>query len=147
VPPAKPIQWRRPVILALVGLCVVAFLFSCMGGFGDGSRAEAARLRPVVAAVRDPESGRGIDPEYFAKRFPNGEWIVGISRDSHAPFNLRGGTAVTKDSRGQVRCFFGHVCGPRGFEFLFADARTLDEAYREITVTCHRTEYEWPTHQ
>lgn len=45
---------------------------------------------------------RGCHPEYVSKQFPNGEWLLGIGRESHGPLSryTGSGTFVMKDSRG-----------------------------------------------
>jgi hypothetical protein len=112
---------------------------------GTGSASGAAELRAIVEPISDPEAGEGVDYQYAAKRFPNGEWVLSVSRDSHGVFSRfrGGGTIVFKDSRGQIRCFFGHVCGPRGQAPLVGSARSLDLLYRTLADQGF-TEYEWP---
>jgi hypothetical protein len=137
--------WRKPVIITLViaspflAFCALVALFSG----GTGSPEEAIRLKPVVESIADPESGDGCDPEYYAQRFPDGSWVLGIGRDSHAFFH-GGGTMVLKDSRGHIRCFFGHVCGPRGVRLVIDDARSVDDMYDQLIEKFRFTEYEWP---
>src|SRR4051794_26116441 len=132
----------------LIGLVVTAFVLLVLSPFalflaylltpdGEGSPAEAERLRAAVEAIPGPEDGRGFDRDYGAKRFPDGEWVLGIGRDSHALLARYrgGGTVVVKDSRGRVRCFFGHVCGPASHEAYWSvNAHSLDDFYRNMAV-------------
>ncbi len=144
---------RRAVIWAIViavGLAVASpfalFAFHIATSGGSGSPEEAAQLKAVVEAIPDPESGIGCHREYRSKRFENGEWVLGIGRDSHAVMSKYrgGGTVVLKDSRGQVRCFFGHVCGPGGHRHYWYQARSLDEFYKQLVEYGTFTEYQWP---
>jgi hypothetical protein len=139
--------WRKPVLVVLiVAPSVVALFFLLVASTGTGSPEGATRLWALVAPIPDPESGQGCDPEYGYKWFPNGEWVLGISRDSHGilcKFN-GGGTVVFKDSRGQIRCFFGHICGPGGHRSLLHQPKSLDELYDKLTNSYLFTEYHLP---
>lgn len=55
-----------------------------------------------------------------------------------------GGTLVVKDSRGAIRAFFGHVCGPRFLEGQLERAKSLDDFYDHCLPEWHFQEYEWP---
>lgn len=144
---------RRTLIWGIViaiGLAVASpfafFAFYIATSGGSGSADEAVRLRVIVEPIPDPEAGSGADREYAAKRFKNGEWVLGVGRDSHALMAkyCGGGTVVVKDSRGQVRCFFGHVCGSGGHEGYMSQAGTLDEFYTRLVEDGIFTEYQWP---
>jgi hypothetical protein len=85
--------------------------------------------------VPDPETALRLHPDWAAVRFPNGEWVFGYGSNSHEVFRLGRGTLVMKDSRGQVRIFFGHVCGENAWLGEFpgkTDRLTLDEYYRRL---------------
>jgi hypothetical protein len=99
-----------------------------------------------VEAIPDPEAGEGADPGYAAKRFKDGGWVLGIGRDSHGILSKYrgGGTMVVKDSRGRVRCYFGHVCGPRGLRAFMVEAQSPDEFHGRMTEYFGCTEYQWP---
>ncbi len=73
---------------------------------------KAKELRREVEAVPDPDT-LPKDDMWAAVKCANGEWVLGVSTDSHGMYSqwLGGGTVVLKDSRGRVRCFLGHVCG------------------------------------
>jgi hypothetical protein len=71
------------------------------------------------------------NPDWFAVRCVNGEWVFGHGINSHG-LHPGHGTLVLRDSRGRVRIFFGHVCGPNGGLDWLATARqpmTLDGFY------------------
>jgi hypothetical protein len=107
------------VVTAVALLALIGYVAYFVIGFvyyqgGSGSMAEAQRLRPVVEAMPPPSASAVY---YRAGAvgvvFPSGEWVVGVVKDSHGMYSRLkgGGTVVLKDSRGRVRCFFGHVCG------------------------------------
>ena len=58
--------------------------------------------------------------------------MIGIAQNSHGLFSRGGGTIVVKDSRGDIRAFFGHVCGPRYLHTFFRDAPDLDRFYARM---------------
>jgi len=130
-------NWKERIIVICVaivaivaaGIVAVVMISGPMGPRADGSVKEASKLKPIVAAIADPESGVGSHPNYGFMRFDNGEWVLGIARDSHgfmAGFD-GGGTVVVKDNRGRLRCFFGHVCGPRFLWMEGSGSGSLDE--------------------
>jgi hypothetical protein len=67
--------------------------------------------------LHDPEVASARYPAVEWKRFSNGEWVFGVSSDSHT--SSKGGTIVLKDSSGKIHTYFGHVCGPRRLECMF----------------------------
>jgi hypothetical protein len=143
----------RTVILGIVILAALAvaspialFVVYLVTNDEDHSPEAADRLRAIVEPIADPESGLWSDREFRFKRFENGEWVLGVSRDSHGWMSKYrgGGTVVVKDSRGQLRCFFGHVCGPGGHEYYMTQARSLDSFYQTLLDHNAFTEYRWP---
>ena len=138
----------------LVKLCVFGVLLlvvGAIGGYwwlgmrmsmGDGSMDEAKRLRPIVAGITGPDDHTG-EAGHRAFRFPNGEWVAGVAKDSHALYAqwTGGGTVVLKDSRGRVRCFFGHVCGS-GNVTGGRRPTSLDEL--DTAITNNFAEQRWP---
>jgi hypothetical protein len=95
--------------------------------FGTGSPKYAEKWRSELARFNDPESATSRHSAIAAKRFANGEWIFGVCKNSHRYRD--GGTIVVKDSRGNVRAFFGHVCGDLMLSHGFQQAQSLDEFY------------------
>jgi|SRR6516162_8273626 hypothetical protein len=127
----------RLFIVALICLLTSPFvigLLALVTSQGVGSVEEARRLRGIVEAIPTPEAGDGCHPEYASKRLESGDWVLGISRNSHSRMSSfrGGGTVVLKDSRGAIRCFFGHVCGPAGHRSFFNDVKTLDDYYQSL---------------
>jgi hypothetical protein len=122
----------------LIGLVVIAFCGSVsyaliqpetsvqVFGLGSGSRLNAERWRTRFDKFPDPTAAAAAYPEVEIMQFANGEWVFGISDDSHR--SHWGGTVVVKDSTGRVRAFLGHVCGPNYFRRL-KDSRSLAEFY------------------
>jgi hypothetical protein len=116
----------RRIVIAVLVLAGVAGLITYVltgtplstwvFGLGKGSPAYAAKWRARLHPLSDPDAARATHPEIEVLRFGNGEWVIGVSDDSHA--SHWGGTVVVKDSTGQVRAFFGHVCGSRFLERL-----------------------------
>lgn len=112
------LKWGLIVAAVLVMLVPVGFVAYFVIGSADeggvGSMAEAVRLRPVVEAMPEPtRTTSDYQANTVAIVFENGEWVVGVAKNSHGLYSRSkgGGTVVLKDSRGRVRCFFGHVCG------------------------------------
>lgn len=102
-------------------------------GMGRGSPEHAQKWREAFADITDPEMAKARYPEVACKRFKNGEWIFGISEDSHE--SPSGGTMVVKDSTGRTRVFFGHVCGPGFLQFMLKTPVSLEEFYGQETFT------------
>lgn len=92
----------------------------------SGSPELAEEWRERLLPIDSPETAARVA---MSKRWPNGEWVAWLSAESHGIWVRGGGTVVIKDSRGQVRAFFGHVCG--GF-FLPCDCKSLDEFYARV---------------
>lgn len=76
-----------------------------------GAPSLALKLKAEVEAIPDPETATRLHPNWFAVRFPKGEWVFGHGVNSHGLSPGRN-TLVMKDNTGRVRIFFGHVCGP-----------------------------------
>lgn len=125
---------KRVVLgLAIIVVSVLAggllVINSCMEGpgeLGTGDPEYAEKWHGRIQLLSDPDAARAQFPEVEILRFDNGEWVFGVSDDSHS--SAHGGTVVTKDSAGNTHAFFGHVCGPRFFERL-RDAKSLKEFY------------------
>src|SRR5947209_6145609 len=111
-------RFRLALILALLFTVVGAstYLLTCtllsawVFGEGGGNYGYAQHWHDRLAAFSDPDEAQAAYPEVEAKRFSNGEWVMGVSADSHA--SHWGGTIVVKDSTGATHVYFGHVCGP-----------------------------------
>jgi hypothetical protein len=79
------------------------------------------------------DAAQAADNRIWGKRFADGQWVFGLSQDSHGS-PLTGGTVVVKDSRDGVRVFFGHVCGGPSrvwWDNNFARSNSLDELYAD----------------
>jgi hypothetical protein len=148
-----PMRTRRVVALILLVLLVAAgtttFLltstfFSAMAfGMGKGDARYAVRWRDRLSALPDPDSAKAAYSSIQSKRFANGEWIFGVSSDSHD--SHWGGTIVVKDSTGQIHAYFGHVCGPNRLEYMFYKTQSLREFYALPDFgNFHLREFEFP---
>lgn len=135
-------NWRRVLIAFAIIVPLILGLIELESALGYGSVAEAHRLRTVLEPIDQPDATLD-ERDVESKRFPNGEWIVGIGQSSHNSWAILrgGGTLVVKDSRGQVRAFFGHICGPAGFQWTVQTATNLDEFYSRTSHLL--TEYFW----
>jgi hypothetical protein len=73
--------------------------------------------------------------------FADGSWIFGVAVGSHG--NPWGGTVVTKDSTGQTRVFFGHVCvsgAPLVIALKSVECTSLAAAYSNLTLVTRMKE-------
>ncbi|MBP3958561.1 hypothetical protein J8F10_25205 [Gemmata sp. G18] len=102
----------------------------------DGLPSVGRRLKTEMESIPDPDTALQLHPDWDTLRFPNGEWVFGHGISSHDHLRLGSGTQVVKDSRGHVRIFFGHVCGPNGGIGAFhgaSSAKSLDDFYRQLS--------------
>ena len=106
----------------------------------SGSPETAEQWKAILQPISDPAEAQGDRVE--VKRFTDGTWVMGLSQDSHAQNKPGGGTIAVKDSRGAVRAFFGHVCGPEWLGACFGRAQSLDGLYARLQDKFQ--EYEWP---
>ncbi len=82
--------------------------------YQEGTPSVARRLKAEMESIQDPDEALRQHPDWALVRFPNGQWLFGHGVNSHG-LRVGRGTLVVKDSRGQVRIFFGHVCGTNQF--------------------------------
>jgi hypothetical protein len=135
------------IVISVVGsatfLLTSTFASALAFGMGVGDTRYAAKWRDRFAPLPDPETAKAAYPEVEAKRFPNGEWVFGVSADSHG--SHWGGTVVYKDSSGRTRAFFGHVCGPRRLSHMLYAPQSLKEFYDHSDWEHHEfQEYAFP---
>ena len=126
-------RWFFLLIFLLMG-SALGYLLTCTAlsawvfGLGHGDEHYARIWKHRIESLPDPETAKAHFSEIQARSFPNGEWVFGVSSDSHGSY--WGGTIVIKDSNGKVRVFFGHVCGPHRLEWGFGrKSGSLDEFY------------------
>jgi hypothetical protein len=120
-----------PAIIAL-GLLAIRALNSGPD-LGRGSPEHAAKWKAVLESVSNPELVKTRYPFAATKRYADGSWICGLSEDSHA--GRDGGTIVVKDSTGNVRAFFGHVCGPDMLQEVISRSNSLAEFYYTVSTS------------
>jgi hypothetical protein len=149
----NPMRTRRVVALILLVLLLAAgttaflltstFLSAMAFGMGKGDPRYAVHWRDRLSALSDPDSAKAAYSSIQSKRFPNGEWVFGVSSDSHD--SHWGGTIVVKDSTGQIHAYFGHVCGPNRLEYILSTAESLREFYGHHDFeTFHLREFDFP---
>jgi hypothetical protein len=126
----------RLVRAAIFGVGLSFILLCCCGPFlitivDCGSPELALLWKAKLEPLGDLDSARQAVPAIPGRRFDNGEWAFGFCQDSHRQlrFTSSGGTLVVKDSRGAVRAFFGHVCGPQFLQDQLDRAKSLDDFY------------------
>jgi hypothetical protein len=124
----KIIKW---VFVGVVGLLLLAVASSLFMGSGSVWLAKRwiARFQNV-ATVEDAIARYQV----VHREFPDGSWIFGVAVGSHG--NPWGGTVVTKDSTGQPRVFFGHVCvagAPLFIALHRSECTSLAAAYSNLT--------------
>lgn len=138
----------RKIALAgtvVVLITVTAFLITCtfvsawVFGLGKGSTTYSERWRSRLAPLPDPTAARSAYPEIEVMEFANGEWVFGVSSDSHG--SHWGGTVVVKDSEGRIRTFFGHVCGPGFFDRMKGSKNLADFYVHKEWVQWEMQEY------
>jgi hypothetical protein len=142
--------WKWAIVgLAAFGLCLAAccgagpYLARKIDESGNrGSPVLAQQWRATLDSLGDLEEAKEKERDIHGRRFPNGEWAFGFCRDSHRLIQ-GAGTLVVKDSRGEARAFFGHVCGPDFLEGMLIHSKSLDEFYNRLR-DCGLKEYEWP---
>jgi hypothetical protein len=107
------------IFLVILFVLVVIALFPNMHN-GDGSPSYALECIAEFAGIDSVDQAEKTISQFrsrststgewaSSRKFDNGQWVFGVCRDSHS--SRHGGTVVVKDSRGDVRVFFGHVCG------------------------------------
>jgi hypothetical protein len=104
-----------------------------MSGNSSGSPELAEEWQALLEPLVSPEQAMQTDARIQSGRFPDGEWVFGLSQNSHGLWEKGGGTLVVKDSRGRIRTFFGHVCGPNYLKGLATHTKNLDEFYDCLT--------------
>jgi len=123
---------RLIVVVVAIGLPIYLLTSTVLSawvfGMGAGNVKYATTWRDRFERFDDPESAQAAYSAVEAKRFPNGEWVFGVSSDSHG--SHWGGTIVVRDSTGKIHAYFGHVCGPRRLEHsTFGNSNSLKEFY------------------
>ncbi len=122
------------LLLGTAACMVSALLINYAAGVNIRGSAELAsewkaNLEPLTVSADDL---RKDHPDLEVVLFSNGEWVIGTDKNSHGLFARGGGTIVVKDSRGQIRAFFGHVCGPHYLQTFFRDITDLDRFYARM---------------
>jgi hypothetical protein len=86
----------------------------------------------ILTEVSSPEEAESRIKNCGTLRFPNGDWVTGVGVNSHSSKRAKD-TMVVRDSRGQVKAYVGHYCGPNWMPGYFPenhpDFSTLDKVY------------------
>jgi hypothetical protein len=131
---------KRQIVLTLAlimgALLAVPCLFfgfwgAASAGSDKGSSELAEKWRSELRNYQTPEEAVSKNKDVIIVRFANGEWVFGLCQSSHGVWKRGGGTVVVKDSNGQIRAFFGHVCGEGALGAVW-EHDTLDRYYRTI---------------
>ncbi len=78
--------------------------------------------RGSLTYIRDPNTVKRGRTWALLHNSPNGDWIAMAYASSHNAWG--GGTVVARDNTGNIRVFFGHVCGRP-----FSRGESLEEVY------------------
>lgn len=84
--------------------------------------------------VEDPNTNKEGITEALLYDFANGDWLAIAYANSHNTWG--GGTVVTRDNKGDIHVFFGHVCGKPfvlGESLEEVYAALMDPVWKEIT--------------
>jgi len=98
-------------VAASVPLAFFGLWWAASAGSSQGSPELAAEWQAELSQYQSPDEAQTKDPKVIVVRFSDGSWVFGRCQSSHGVWKRGGGTVVVKDSKGQVRAFFGHVCG------------------------------------
>jgi hypothetical protein len=118
-----------------VGLAVggfVLFMAVALDINDSGSPRLAKEWKSKLEEFTSLDEAKQKDPEIQGQVFRIGEWVFGYARDSHNRWHSGGGTLVVKDSHGNVRVFFGHVCGSRPHILNNPNIRDLNAFYQDL---------------
>lgn len=121
------------VAAGLLLLILIAFVYLKFFAVSNkGSVELALKYSSLLSDYNDPTSVSLSNEDIWVINCDNGEWMMGMSKDSHGGWRRGGGTVVTKDSSGVVRSYYGHVCG--GFPFRGYPTESLAVLYENISV-------------
>jgi hypothetical protein len=115
-----------PVVL-LAGVVVYPLVLELLP-MGSGSVKYSRLWRGRFVDLSAVQAARSAFPQVRAREFENGEWILLVSDNSHG--DPWGGTVVTKDSKGEVKTFYGHVCGRAD---TGSESKSLSDVYRVLS--------------
>jgi hypothetical protein len=101
-------------------------------GSDRGSLALATEWRKQLGEYSDPKAAVVFDQKVWVIHCENGEWMFGLAQGSHGVWKRGGGTVVTKDSNGDTRSYYGHVCWPNGSPFRGCPTENLAAVYASI---------------
>jgi len=121
-----------PPILLLVAAGCVGFGIHANRNMGPPRDEFVRQTTAAWSEVSSPEEAEARIPGCGTIRYSNGEWVTGVGADGHS-WKRAKDTFVCRDSRGRVKAYVGHVCGPdwmpRAFPTYRSDFRSLEDFY------------------
>jgi hypothetical protein len=127
-------QWLVLSVVLRCGLFGLGvFVVFCPKDWPDWmprSEQYALDWRDRLQQIPDPEAAAAYR-EISVRRFPNGEWVIGVCRDGRGFQD--GGAIVVKDSTGQVRVLLGPLGVPTTLADTLRATNSLAEFYRHET--------------
>ena len=122
-------KWAKIITVAVLGLAVLLSM-TVFKPMGEGSEKYAREWTQNLNQHETLEDLKKSVKEIRSRTFENGEWIAGVCQDSHS--SSSGGTAVVKDSRGNTKVYFGHVCGNNHLLGIFKSSKNLNEVFEKL---------------
>lgn len=119
------------ITIGIITLGIITLIVLSSLPMGKGSESFARKWTSKLKNIESVNEFKKEYPEESYIELPSGDWAVGVSSDSHA--SPWGGTVVIKDSSGNTRSFFGHVCGSRYLTMFFNDKlehKNLEDLYK-----------------
>lgn len=92
------------------------------------------QTKASLESITTPEEAEATLKGCGTVRFPNGEWVTGVGVDSHS-YRAARDTLMLRDSRGQVKVYVGHVCGPNYVSTYYTtvpNLKNLDDFYAHV---------------
>ena len=131
-------------VLLIPGVCL-AVLRVVFAVNDRGSPELAAEWKAELSQYRTPEEAQAKSRDIIVLRFGDdaGGWVFGRCQDSHGAWRRGGGTVVVKDSKGQVRAFFGHVCGAGNLGAAW-EQWSLEDFYKKTLGEGRFVEHHFP---
>ena len=126
--------WLLASVLGVLCAVILGFWAAASGGSEKGSPVLAAKWKDELNQYSTPDEAKAKNRDVIVLEFQSGEWVFGLARSSHGMWKRGGGTVVLKDSNGQIRAFFGHVCG-EGMLGATWEKTNLARFYQE-TLSC-----------
>ena len=119
-------------LVASVPVGFFIFFVAASSGHDQGSPKLAALWRDTLDKYNTPDEAAKHVHNLQVASFDNGQWAFGLAQNSHGAWLRGNGTIVVKDSQGNTRAFFGHVCGPSWLKRSLSNNTDLDAFYAKL---------------